>query len=90
LDDYYRFKSNITQSERYYNVKIKSDWKNGKFDITLNDNSNASFRIEREVLTKTDNDGNTTVTPTGKYNIHFRTGNFDETTQRRVPWGSDV
>ena len=44
-----------------------------KFTITLNEDKNSSFVIEKEV----DSD---------KWNIHFKTGGRDSNIQRRTPW----
>ena len=75
LDTYYKFKDGLYDTELAYNVNIKADYARNKYTITLRDDLNSSFVIEKE-------QGNI-------YNIHFKTGGFDPTIQRRTEWASD-
>ena len=71
MADFYKFKNGIFDIEDEYNVKINQ--KGNKFTITLNEDENSSFVIEKEI----DSD---------KWNIHFKTGGRDSNLQRRTPW----
>lgn len=71
MADFYKFKNGIFDIEDEYNVKIAQ--KNGKYTITLQEDKNQSFIIEKEP----DSD---------KWNIHFKTGGRDSNLQRRTPW----
>ena len=74
MADFYKFKNGIFDIEDEYNVKINQ--KGNKFTITLNEDENSSFVIEKEI----DSD---------KWNIHFKTGGRDSNLQRRTPWVGD-
>ena len=80
LDDYYKLKDGVFEAQAEYNVSIKADYGKGKYTITLKDesgkNTNQSFVIEAEQ--------NASGAYTGKYNIHFSTGSFDDKLQRRI------
>ena len=76
LDTYYKFKDGIYQAQHAHKVKIDVDYSKGKYTIALEEDSSQMFVIEAEK----DEDGNYT----GKYNIHFKTGGYDETTGRRT------
>lgn len=71
MADFFKFKNGIFDIEDEYNVKINQ--KGNKFTITLNEDENSSFVIEKEI----DSD---------KWNIHFKTGGRDSNLQRRTPW----
>lgn len=73
MDDYYKFKNGIYDIEDNYNVTITSKNDGKKYTISLKEDKNQSFVIEKE----TDSD---------KWNIHFKTGGKDNVTQRRTQW----
>ena len=92
LDTYYDLKFGVFEAQADYNVTIKSDYKKGSFEIFLNDENGKplevlapdgkkykqSFKLEAEYKTE-----NNKKIPTGKYNIHFKTGYLNSLTQRR-------
>jgi hypothetical protein len=99
MDGYYDFKFGVHEAMKDYNVDIESNYENMTFDIYLKDEKGnrisivgpdgeknfQSFRISPDYVY-----ANGTKIYTGKYNIHFRTGVFDEATQRRLKTGIDT
>lgn len=75
MQTYYDYKGGVIEAQIEHNVKIKSDYQKGKYTISLNEDSEQQFIVEAEVI-----DG----VNTGKYNIHFRTGERNEILKRRI------
>ena len=72
LDKYYQLKDGVFEAMHEHNVTIKTDYEKGRYDISLNENLTQSFRVEKD------------AEHPEMFNIHFRTGGWDNITQRRT------